>query len=223
MAHDVPHTSNEVTTFGLGEVPDGTLPRSVIAEAAEAGGRPALRIQLTQAVAGQGVPDVDYVDMPTFAILPVDFAAGTIEVDILSRLTPEAPDYARGFAGIAFHITDGGEQFEAVYLRPLNGSKGSPPAPRNARAIQYFSFPDWKYQRLRDEYPDGRYEAGADIGPDEWNRLRVEVTPPRVKAAVNGATVLDIEAKSTRNMGAIGLWVDIGTEAYFCNLVITSR
>ena len=27
--------------------------------------------------------------------------------------------------------------------------------------------PDWKFDRLREQYPDGDYEAGANIGPDE--------------------------------------------------------
>jgi hypothetical protein len=223
MTHDATPSSNEATVFSLEEAPEGTLLRSVTADRAEAAGRAALRVQLTDAVARDGVPDVDYIDMPTFAILPVEFGTGTIEVDVLSGLTPEAPDYARGFAGIAFHIAGGGEQFEAVYLRPLNGLKENPPAPRNARAIQYFSFPDWKFQRLRDEYPDGSYEAGADIGPDEWNRLRVEVEEARIKAYVNGAPVLEVEAKPTRAKGALGLWVDIGAKAYFSNLSITPR
>src|SRR4249919_599552 len=40
-------------------------------------------------------------DQPTFAKLSgVDFKNGTIELKILSRLLPNAPDYARGFIGI---------------------------------------------------------------------------------------------------------------------------
>ena len=42
-------------------------------------------------------------------------------------------------------------------------------------AVQYFAYPDWKFDRLREEFPDGRYEAGADIGPDEW------ITPSSVR------------------------------------------
>jgi hypothetical protein len=34
------------------------------------------------------------------------------------------------------------------------------------RAIQYFAYPDWKFDRLRKEYSDGRYESGTDIADD---------------------------------------------------------
>jgi hypothetical protein len=36
--------------------------------------------------------------MPTFVILPADFANGTIQVDILSRLNGKGPADARAFA-----------------------------------------------------------------------------------------------------------------------------
>jgi hypothetical protein len=211
------------TVFELAEAPPGTVLCSVTAEPAEIEGRRALRVQLSDSVARDGEPGVDYVDMPTFAILPIELVAGTVEVDVLSRLAPEAPGYARGFAGIAFHVADGGERFEAVYLRPLNGLGQNPPAPRDARAVQYFSYPDWKYQRLRDEFPDGRYEAGADIAPDEWARLRIEIDGDRVEAVVDGISVLVVDAKPSRATGALGLWVDIGTEAYFSRLVVTPQ
>ncbi len=210
--------------FSLEVLPEGTRLRSVSATPAEAGGVRALRLQLTDAVALEGVPDVDYVDMPTFALLPTVFGNGTVEVDILARLTPQAPDYARAFAGVAFHVADDGQEFECVYLRPLNGRTLDPPAPRDVRAVQYFSYPDWKYQRLRGDYPDGRYEAGADIGPGRWSRLRIDVEGSRVDVRVDGVPVLtDLAAKPRRPSGRVGLWVDIGTEAYFANLVISAR
>jgi hypothetical protein len=59
------------------------------------------------------------------------------------------------------------------------------PSPRDQRAVQYFAYPDWKFDRLRQEYPDGRYEAGADIGPDEWITLRIDIDGTRLTAAVN--------------------------------------
>lgn len=68
-----------------------------------------------------GSPGVDFVDQPTFVILPLDLAAGRLEVDISSDLLPDAPDYARAFAGLAFAIADDCSTFEAVYIRPYNG------------------------------------------------------------------------------------------------------
>src|SRR4029079_19735760 len=97
------------------------------------------------------------------------------EVAVRAGLTATAPDYARGFAGIAYHLLDGGDRFEAVYLRPLNGASLEPPAPRQLRAVQYFAYPDWPFSRLREAYPEGVYEAGADIEPDRWIHLMLVV------------------------------------------------
>ena len=88
--------------------------------------------------------------------------------------------------------------------------------------MQYFAYPEWKYQRLRDSYPDGTFEAGADIGPDEWIHLRLDVGQSRVAVVVNGVEVLHVpEVKAESAAGAVGLFVDIGTAAYFSNLVIS--
>lgn len=40
------------------------------------------------------------------------FHNGVLEVDMLSRLLPDAPDYARGFIGIAFRILPDNREFE---------------------------------------------------------------------------------------------------------------
>jgi hypothetical protein len=66
-------------------------------------------------------------------------------------------------AGIACRTTGDGERFGRSTW-PLTGQNR--PSPRDQRAIQYFGYPDWKFDRLREQYP-GDYEAGADIGPDE--------------------------------------------------------
>jgi hypothetical protein len=142
------HPHRAPTTHDLIELPEGSDVRSVTAVPAEVSGRRALRVELTDAVTLHGKPGVDYVDMPTFLIIPASFENGTIEVDILSRLNGKGPADARAFAGIAYRITDGGDRFEAVYLRPLNGWKTNPPSPRDQRAVQYFAYPDWKFDRL---------------------------------------------------------------------------
>jgi hypothetical protein len=59
-------------------------------------------------------------------------------------------------------------------------------SPRDQRAIQYFAYPDWKFDRLREQYPDGDYEAGADIGPDEWITLKLDIDDTRLTATING-------------------------------------
>jgi hypothetical protein len=70
-------------------------------------------------------------------IIAASLENGTIKVDVLSRLNGKGPADARAFAGIAYRITHGGDRFEAVYLRPLNGWKTNPPSPRDQRAVQY--------------------------------------------------------------------------------------
>ena len=162
--------------------------------------------------------------MPTFVIIPASFTNGTIEVDILSRLNGKGPADARAFAGVAYRITADGDRLEAVYLRPLNGQKTNPPSPPDQRAIQYFAYPDWKFDRLRELYPDGDFEAGADIGPDEWITLKLDIDGTRLTATVNGTKTLALsETKAAPAAGAVGLFVDIGSESLFSNLKITPR
>jgi hypothetical protein len=105
-----------------------------------------------------------------------------------------------------------------------NGRKKNPPSPRDKRAVQYFAYPDWKFNRLRKEYSDGHYESGADIADDEWIALRLAVDGTRVRVWVNGRDELALaDAKGTPVAGGIGLWVGMGTEGYFSNLRVTPR
>ena len=209
----------------LDEAPDGALLNDVVAAPAAVGGRRALRVELSPAKRA-GKLGVDFGDFPTFVLLPVEMRDGTIEVDVLGRLAPDAPDYARAFIGVAYRARNGGERYESVYVRPTNGRKCAPPPPRDRRAVQYYAYPDWKFDRLRQEYPDGPYEAGADIAPDEWITLRIDVDGRNVRAAVNGLTVLEVRDSPIAPPpapGEIGLWVDIGTEGYFSNLRVRPR
>jgi hypothetical protein len=211
------------TRLSLAELPPGSVLRSVTAVPATIDGRQALRVTLTpEAAAGQ--PDVDYIDQPTFVILPVPFHDGRLEVDIRAGLTDDAPEYARGFAGIAFRIAPDASAFESVYVRPLNGLALAPAPPRDARALQYFAYPEWPYHRLRDELPSRVFEAGADIRPDAWLTLGVDVDDRRVLVSVNGDRRLVVEhGLAEPRDGSLGLWVDIGTDAYFADLRVTRR
>jgi hypothetical protein len=216
-------SSFDPVRFPLDVIPDGAVLRSVTAQPARVGDRDCLRVQLEGAVA-EGVPGVDYIDQPTFVILPIEFLHGRIEVDIRSRLTADAPELARGFAGLAYRIADDCSRFESVYVRPLNGRKVNPPAPRADRAIQYFAYPEWPFDRIRDEFPPERFEAGADIGPDEWITLAIDVRHDRVRVTINGSEQLLIsETLADPAPGRVGLFVDIGTDALFSNLVVSAK
>ncbi len=207
--------------YALHEVPEGATLHKVTADPAEYKGRKALKVEFTEA-ANKEQPGVGG-DMPTFVLIPTNFKNGTMELDLLGRLNGKGLPDARAFVGLAYRVDDEA-RFEAVYLRPLNGRKKNPPSPRDKRAIQYFAYPDWKFGRLRREYPDGRYESGADIADDEWITLKLDIDDTRVRVSANGKEELALtDTKAAPEAGAIGLWVGRGTEAYFANLRITPR
>jgi hypothetical protein len=213
--------NREIFRHALHTVPDGLVLNSVTAWPAVAAGRHALRIELCDELTVHGNPNVAYVDMPTFAALPVSFENGIISVDVLSRLNSKAPDYARAFAGSAYRIADDLSSFESVYLRPLNGVGLNPPVPRDRRAVQYFAYPDWRFEKLREDYPNDRFEAAADIVPDIWMNLRLEIEGETLGVHVNGKLITAItQTKAVPTTGKIGLFVDIGTEAFFANLEV---
>jgi hypothetical protein len=163
-------------------------------------------------------------DQPTFLkIKGVDFRDGTIEVKVLSKLLKNAPDLARGFIGIAFRINDSNSKFEGIYIRPVNG-RADNQLQRN-HSTQYFSYPDYGFDRFRKESP-GQYESYADMGLDEWITFKIVVTGKKAKLFLNNnkqPSLIVNDLKLGDNVsGAIGLWVDIGTEGYFSDLKISN-
>lgn len=165
---------------------------------------------------------VNAVDEPTFVrVKGIQFTNGTIEVKVLSRLLKNAPELARGFIGLAFRINETNTRFEAIYLRPTNGRADT--QLRRNRAIQYFSYPEYKFDRLRKEAP-GEYESYADMGLDEWITMRIEVKGQQAKLFVNGANQPSLLVNGLKHgadaSGGIGLWVDVGTEGFFTDLIV---
>ncbi len=87
-------------------------------------------------------------DEPTYVkIRGTHFKNGTIEVKVLSRLLKNAPEFARGFIGVAFRINDNNTKFEGIYIRPTNGRVED--QVRRNHCVQYYSYPDYKFDRLR--------------------------------------------------------------------------
>ena len=164
------------------------------------------------------------IDMPTFVRIPVDFQNGTIEVDILSRLNGKGrPMRAPSSASRIGSLIPRRTSRRSICAR-LNSRKKNPLSPRDKRAVQYFAYPDWKFNRLRKAYPDGHYESGADIAADEWITLRLDIDDTRVRVSVNGKDELALaDAKGAPVAGGIGLWVGMGTEGYCSNLRVTPR
>jgi len=204
---------------------DQVKPHNVVVTSVDFNGRKCLKVSLTddmQAKMLKGQPG----DQPTFVLLPVAFHNGAIEVAIAGEVNGKGAPDARAFVGIAFRVNKDASQFEAIYLRMTNGLKAEPPPPppRNERAIQYFSYPDWRFSRSRKEFP-GQYEKSANIAPKLWIPFRIEVNGTTAKAYVNdepepALTVTDLKMGDDAQ-GSIGLWVDDGSNGYFSNLRIT--
>ena len=162
-------------------------------------------------------------DEPTFArIKNIDFKDGIIEVNVLSKLLPTASPSDRGFIGIAFRINDSNSKFECIYIRPTNGRAND--QIRRNHSIQYFSFPNYKFSRLRKETPE-MYESYADMGLHEWIKMKIIVKSNQAKLFLNNnkqPSLIVNDLKHGEDLsGAIGLFVDVGTEGYFSDLRIT--
>lgn len=156
------------------------------------------------------------VDEPTFLKLKgLNLENGIVEVKMLSRLLPSAPPFARGFIGLSFRINEDNSAFESIYLRPTNGRADD--QFRRNHTIQYFAYPDYKFDRLRAE-SRGEYETYADIALDEWITVRIEFSGKSATLYLNdqeSPSFLVKEMLGSTNSGSIGLWVEIGTEGYF--------
>ncbi len=84
-------------------------------------------------------PSIKEVDQPTFVkIKGTNFQNGTIEVSVLSRLLPDAPELARGFIGVAFRINEDNTKFESIYIRPTN-ARADDQIRRNHNSVFFFS------------------------------------------------------------------------------------
>ncbi|MBP6686426.1 MAG: hypothetical protein KA160_01105 [Lacibacter sp.] len=168
---------------------------------------------------------VKAVDEPTFVkIKGIEFSNGTIEVKVLSRLLKNASEFARGFIGVAFRINESNTKFENIYLRPTNGRAND--QVRRNHSIQYFSYPDYKFDRLRKEAPE-RYESYADMELNKWITMRIEVNGAQAKLFLGNdqqpSLIVNDLKHGANATGAIALWVDVGTEGYFKDLKITKK
>lgn len=169
-------------------------------------------------------PAIKEVDQPTFVkIKGTNFQNGTIEVLVLSRLLPDAPEFARGFIGVAFRIHEDNSKFESIYIRPTN-ARADDQIRRN-HTLQYFSFPDFPFLRTRQETPE-KYESYTDMALNEWIKIKITVKDSKAQLFINDAIqpclIVNDLKHGADTSGAIGLWVDVGTEGYFSDLKISN-
>lgn len=150
-----------------------------------------------------------------------DFHNGTIKVKMLSRLLPDAPDFARGFIGIVYRVNDNNSEFESFYIRPTNGMTDNPV--RKSHGCQYFSYPGYTFAYFR-EFNITKYEAPIHNGLDEWVQLKAVIRDETAEFYLNDEpepvlTVKDMKhGKDAR--GSVGFFSEIGTEAFFKDLEI---
>ena len=149
------------------------------------------------------------------------FRDGIIEAEIAGEPAPGAFEGARGFVGLAFRVAADLSRFECFYLRPTNGRADD--QVRRNHSVQYISFPDFPWHRLRKEYPK-KYETYSDLVPGEWTKVRIEATGEKARFFVNGVeqpTLIVNDLKGGGGVaGSVGLWIGPGTIAHFADVKI---
>ena len=127
----------------------------------------------------------------------------------------------RSFLGVAFHALDN-KQLEGIYFRPFN-FRADPPF--KTRAVQYISWPENTWQKLREQKPGVFENAVHPVpDPDGWFHARIEVEAKQVRVFVDNSaeSSLVVERLTDRNTGGVGLWADI-FDGGFANLKITPK
>jgi hypothetical protein len=189
-------------------------------EKAEYLGESSMKMQMPSAKFQDPIKE-KLTDRAFMAWLPVDFHNGTIEVDVVSTLAANAPAYARGFLGISFRI-DKTTRFENIYLRPTN-SQANDQVRRN-HSVQYFSYPEYTFERLRKESPE-KYETYADIAPEQWIHMKIHVSAGQASLYLDNnlkpALLVNDLKLGSASRGGVGIWIESGTVAYFKNLTIS--
>lgn len=151
----------------------------------------------------------------------VDFHNGIIRVKMLARLLDDAPDFARGFIGIVYRVSEDNSEFESFYIRPTNGMTDDPV--RKAHGCQYFSYPGYTFAYFR-EFGITEYEAPIHNGLDEWVSLKAVIEDEKADFYLNDEAEPVLHVSDMKHgkdaRGAVGFFSEIGTEAFFRDLEI---
>jgi len=189
----------------------GLEPHNVKFEPATYQGREALRITT-----------LSQQDMAGFAVLTgTDIQDGTIEVDVAVKILTPPEVRMPGFTGVMFRAKPDGSEYELFYLRPKNALADNQ-SMRN-HTVQYSSEPGFGWYKLRREWPFV-YESYAEIEPEKWTHVKIEVAGRVARIYLNGASKPSLIVdglKGTNLHGAVGLWAYPAEESYFSNLKIT--
>jgi hypothetical protein len=145
---------------------------------------------------------------------------GTIEADIAVKRTTPPGVRMPGFIGIAFRARTDASHYDMFYLRPWN-SHADDQAMRN-HSVQYVAAPGFDWYKLRREWP-WIYESYADLQPEGWNKIKIEVHGRTAKLYVNGSenpSLIVDGMKGEDLQGGVALWGYSGEEAYFSNVKV---
>lgn len=197
--------------MATGQSADRLQPRGVHTESATYRGKSAVHVTpVGETPNGQAIAVVSESAL----------ADGVIEADVAGAPSANAGEGARGFIGIAFHVSENADKLETFYLRPTNGR--APDQLRRNHSAQYISVPGWPWERTRAETP-GLYESYVDLEPGVWTHVKIAVAGTKAQLYVNGAEqpcliVNDLKLGAAK--GAVALWVGPGTDGYFANLKV---
>lgn len=182
----------------------------------EVDGTPVLRVCKSE--------KINNYDENTYAkVNGLAFHNGIIEVKMMSRLLPDAPDFARGFIGIVFRAKENDSEFESFYVRPTNGRTCTDPV-RRSHGCQYFAYPGYTFEYFR-EFGIAKYEAPIEIDLGEWITLKAVIEDAHAAFYLNDSekpvlAVTDMK-HGVGERGSVGIFVDIGTEALISEMKIT--
>lgn len=145
---------------------------------------------------------------------------GVIDVDLAVKITTPPGVRMPGFTGIAFRARPDGSKYDMFYLRPRN-ARADDQAMRN-HAVQYVAKPGYDWYPLRRQWP-WVYEAWADLKPETWTHVRIELHGRSARLFLNGSsspTLIVNGLKGEDLSGGVALWGYPGEESYFSNLRI---
>ena len=213
--------------------PDGLRLTNVTAEPATLDGKAGVRVtmspDLRKRLLGQtedqrnAAGAVGSTDEQFAVIDGLTFGDGTIEVELAGAPDTSVFKDARGFVGVAFRMQPDLRSYDAFYLRPTNGRADD--QVRRNHSVQYISHPEWTWFRLRKETPE-KYESYVDLVPNQWTQVKIDVKGTQGRLYVHGQAqptliVNDLKTGPTAK-GGVALWLDVGTQAHFRNLTVTS-
>ena len=109
---------------------------------------------------------------------------GTVDVDVAVKITTPPGVRMPGFTGLAFHSRPDGSHYDMFYIRPRNALSDDQ-AMRN-HSVQYVAKPGYDWYPLRRQWP-WVYESWADLKPESWTHLKIELHGRSARLFVNGS------------------------------------